>query len=143
MLSILVVDDQPAFRQAMKRLLRRQSGLRLLDTASNGQEAIEKASTLQPDVVLIDLRMPVMSGLKAIPRLRSLLPDAAIIVVTVVDEEAHRIVSADQGADAFVDKTDLMEELPQVIERVVRERQLAKEQQQAHPRVFVRRPDAD
>lgn len=122
MKSVFLVEDLQAYHQVVARLFRRLEGFHIVGTAVNGEEALEKAPSLKPDLILIDIRMPVMSGLEAIPRLRSLLPSAGIIVLTVLDEEAYRVVSTDIGADAYVNKSQLINQLPVVMQRVVEQK---------------------
>jgi DNA-binding NarL/FixJ family response regulator len=69
--SVLVVDDHPGFREALERLLARAGGLEVVGSASDGAQAVELAARLRPDVVIMDLDMPVLSGVDAARRIRS------------------------------------------------------------------------
>ena len=81
-IRLLLVDDQTMFRDGMRVLLSSQADFEIVGEAENGEEALEKAVRLKPDVVLMDLRMPVMDGVAATRRLRAMLPECHIIVLT-------------------------------------------------------------
>jgi CheY-like chemotaxis protein len=80
-------------------------------TAGNGNEALEKVESLRPQVILIDLAMPGLDGLHTIPRLRSILPDVGIIVLTVFDTNGYRQAALATGGDDFVPKAVLNTDL--------------------------------
>lgn len=110
--SILLVDDHALYREAVACFLEGRPGLRLAGMARDGLEALEQAARLRPDVILIDLSMPVCSGLEAIPMLRGLLPRAYIIVLSLSGEHEYRDRALQAGADDYVAKeqapTDLL-----------------------------------
>ncbi|OGG44601.1 MAG: hypothetical protein A3F84_05580 [Candidatus Handelsmanbacteria bacterium RIFCSPLOWO2_12_FULL_64_10] len=120
--SVLVVDNHPAFLDAVTRFLREEcrGEVVVVGTASGGQEALAQARRLQPQVILLDLRMPGLSGLKAIPLLRGALPEAGIIALTLLDTDAHRQAALASGADDFVSKSSIDTDLLPAIRRVAR-----------------------
>ena len=86
-IRVLLVDDQALFREGLRTLLSVQPAFEVVDEASNGEEAIQLALDLHPDVILMDLRMPVMDGVIATRRLHSLLPQSRVIVLTTFDDD--------------------------------------------------------
>jgi DNA-binding NarL/FixJ family response regulator len=102
-LRILIVDDQLVMRRGLTALLGSpRYGLEVVGEASNGQEAIYKASFLKPDVILMDILMPVMDGLQATKRICEMNPSACILVLTSL-EQHHRVAEALQlGATGYV-----------------------------------------
>ncbi len=86
-IKILIADDQSLFREALKTLLSAYPGLEIVGDASNGEEALRLAFTLAPDVVLMDLRMPVMDGVEATRKIVKLGKNIKVIVLTTFDED--------------------------------------------------------
>ena len=119
--SVLVVDDNPIFRRILTRFLEERSKFEVIvvGSAEGGEKALEKAPPLRPQVILVDLAMPDMHGLDLIPRLRSLLPDVIIIVLTLMDPASYRNAAKAAGADAFVSKATLESDLLPTIWRLV------------------------
>lgn len=106
-MSVLVVDDQRLMRDGIASLLEIQDAITVVGTASNGQEAIEKASSLHPDVILMDVRMPVMDGVIATRQIRRELPSCRILMLTTFDDEASIIDALQAGASGY-----LLKDLP-------------------------------
>ena len=101
---IVVADDSPDIRLLLKMALEREADFELIGEAGNGAEAVSLADRLNPDLILLDLSMPVMDGLEAIPLIRDASPSTAIIVVSgFLNPETKRRV-LDAGALGFVDK---------------------------------------
>ena len=119
--SVLVVDDNPIFRRILTRFLEERSKFEVIvvGSAEGGEKALEKAPTLRPQVILVDLAMPDMHGLDLVPRLRSLLPEVIIIVLTLMDPACYGEVVKAAGADAFVSKATLESDLLPTIWRLV------------------------
>src|SRR5690349_3563575 len=104
---VLVVDDQRLMRDGIVSLLEIQEAIEVVGTASNGQEALEKALTLCPDVILMDVRMPVMDGVMATRRIRQELPSCHILMLTTFDDDAYIIDALQAGASGY-----LLKDLP-------------------------------
>lgn len=111
----IVVDDSPAALRAMSAVVARQPKLALVGEACNGQQALELARTVKPDLVLLDLEMPVMDGLQATARLRQDCPAARVVVVTVHNTESICSLCLQRGASGFIAKTEFKDELPRVV----------------------------
>jgi two-component system nitrate/nitrite response regulator NarL len=120
--SVLVVDSHPAVLDAVTRFLREgcQGEVIVVGVARDGQEALAQAGRLQPQVILLDPRLPGLPGLKAIPLLRGALPGAGIIVLTLMDTDAHRQAALASGADDFVSKSSIDTDLLPAIRRAAR-----------------------
>ena len=121
-IRILVVDDHQLIRVGIATLLIPESDMKLVGEASNGREAIAKYRECRPDVTLMDLQMPEMSGFDAIVAIRDEFPDARIIVLTtyVGDVQAQRAMKT--GAQGYVLKNLLHKELLESIRTVYRGR---------------------
>lgn len=102
--GILLVDDEPAFRLLTRLILEDDPTLKVLGEAADGKEAIKEARRLQPDLVLLDLHMPVMGGLEALPQLRAACPAAKLVVLSVAYDQANLFKAKMAGAHAFIDK---------------------------------------
>jgi DNA-binding NarL/FixJ family response regulator len=102
---ILIVDDHPLTRDALSGLLA-QHGFDVVGLAAGGEEAIAMAGSLQPDLVLLDLSMPEMDGLDALPRLREASPAAEVVVLTASEDEANLLGAIKGGAAGYLLKTE-------------------------------------
>ncbi|HEX9890261.1 MAG TPA: ATP-binding protein [Nitriliruptorales bacterium] len=101
---VLVVDDAEDLRMLLKITVSSREGFEVVGEAADGVAAIEAAEELRPDVILLDLAMPVMDGFEALPRLRQILPDAAIVVLSGFDAARMEHRALDLGADRYVEK---------------------------------------
>ena len=107
---MLIVDDHPLTRDGLAALLA-DHGFEIVGEASGGQEAIERARALQPDVVLLDLSMPGMDGLSALPLLRTAAPECEVVVLTASGDEANLLAAIRAGAAGYLLKTEPPERL--------------------------------
>lgn len=117
-ISVLVVDDHPILREGVAAVLQRQDDMRLVGEAENGAEAVERFRALKPDVVLMDLQMPGLTGLEAIQAIRAEAPNARIVVLTTYDGDAQAFQAMKAGAAAYLLKSSLREELVDTIRDV-------------------------
>jgi len=101
---VLVVDDAANLRELLTLLLEVEDDFEVVGTAADGRQAIEAAQRLKPDVVLLDLAMPVMDGLQALPELRVHLPNARIVIFSGFEHEALAEEALLAGADAYIEK---------------------------------------
>jgi DNA-binding NarL/FixJ family response regulator len=102
---ILIVDDHPLTRDALAGLLR-QNGFDVVGQAGSGDEAIALAAELEPDLVLLDLSMPDMDGLTALPRLREAAPTAEVVVLTASEDEDNLLGAVRGGAAGYLLKSE-------------------------------------
>ena len=102
---ILLVDDHPLTRSALAGLLQ-QHGFEIVGEAADGEEAIVRAGELQPDLVLLDLSMPGLDGLSALPRLREAAPSCEVVVLTASGEEENLLGAIRAGAAGYLLKSE-------------------------------------
>ncbi len=114
-IRIMVADDQMLFREALVRLLSSQPDFEVVAQAPNGQEAVEKASQYKPDLILLDLMMPVMDGLEATKALHELTPDTKIVILSVSDAEKSVFSALKNGAVGYLVKSMKAETLFQKV----------------------------
>ena len=111
---VLVVDDQQLMRDGLASLLSIQEGIEVVGTAANGQAAIEQAATLSPDIVLMDIRMPVLDGIAATTQMRRLLP-CQVLMLTTFDDEEYIVKALIAGACGYLLKDIPARDLAQAI----------------------------
>ncbi len=105
MIKILLVDDQPMFRQGLASLLRLETDFEIVGEASDGQESRELSAQLQPDVILMDMRMPVCNGVEATRQIHQQFPWIRILVLTTFDEDDYVFQSLEMGALGYLLKS--------------------------------------
>lgn len=101
---VLIADDHPIVRQAIKSLVEAQPDMKLVGEASDGQEAVALATMLLPDVIVMDVGMPVMNGLEATKRIKEKCPGIAILVLTVHTEKEYILGILEAGAAGYLTK---------------------------------------
>lgn len=110
-IRVMLVDDHTLFRSGVASLLRQQADFEVVGEAGNGEEAIEKAGTLMPDVILMDVYMPHMGGLEATRRIKESLPYVKIVMLTFSDEDKDLFEAIKAGAHGYLMKKIEPEEL--------------------------------
>jgi YesN/AraC family two-component response regulator len=108
-IQILIVDNQLRARQSMKALLGAWQSSEEIREATNGKEAIQIAEEFKPELILMDIRMPVMNGIEAAKIIKARLPQIKIILLSMYSEYEADALAA--GADAFISKTDSPQKL--------------------------------
>ena len=106
-LRVLLADDEVDSRQTARFLLEQDGRFDVVGEAADGEECVRAAYALQPDAVIVDLRMPALGGLAVIPLLRQGVPGAGIVVLSVTRNAEARREAARLGADGYVVKTDV------------------------------------
>lgn len=106
---VLIVDDAPSVRQELRTVLSLTGEIEIAGEAENGRQAVVRTCRLGPDVVLMDLEMPVMDGCEASRRIKAVRPDCRIVALTIHDDHRHRQMAAEAGMDAFVVKGSSLE----------------------------------
>lgn len=114
-ITILLADDHAVVRQGLRMFLSLDPELEIVGEAENGAEAVERAHELKPDVVLMDLVMPVMDGITAIQRLRAELPDTEVIALTSVLDDGSVVGAVKSGAIGYLLKDTQADELRRAI----------------------------
>jgi DNA-binding NarL/FixJ family response regulator len=114
---VLIVDDHPLTRDALSALLT-QHGFSVAGQAADGEEAIELARSLQPDLVLLDLSMPGVDGISALPKLREAAPECEVVVLTASGTEENLLHAIRAGAAGYLLKTEPPEKIAAFLDGV-------------------------
>ena len=117
-IKVLIVDDHTLVREGIRALLALAADIEVVSEAANGREALEKVKELAPDVVLMDLAMPDMSGLEATRRIHKEFPKTKVLAVTQYDDSEYVIPLIEAGARGFVTKMVAFSELASAIQAV-------------------------
>lgn len=118
MIRVLLVDDQTIIRQGLKSLLDAKSDLEVVGDAENGETALEQVALLQPHVVLMDVRMPVMDGVTATRLIGQRFPDTKVLVLTTFDDDEYVAQAMRYGARGYLLKDTHSDELAQAIRAI-------------------------
>ena len=105
MIRLLIVDNQPSVRQGLQMMLAAEPDLCVIGEATDGAAALDLATLLRPDIVLLDVDMPRLDGLATASALRSVCPQASVIILSFHDDACARKIAANTGAAAFVAKS--------------------------------------
>jgi DNA-binding NarL/FixJ family response regulator len=117
-IKVLLVDDQPLLRVGFAMVLGAEDGIEVVGEAGDGAQAVEMATALKPDVVLMDVRMPGVDGIEATRRITAALPAARVIVLTTFDLDEYAFAGLRAGASGFLLKDVRPAELAQAIRAV-------------------------
>jgi DNA-binding NarL/FixJ family response regulator len=117
---VLLVDDQPLFRRAIATLIAEQPDFAVVGEAVNGQDALERARALAPDLVVMDIEMPVMNGVEAVRRLRDEMPHIKVVVLTVSEDEDYLFDAVRFGAQGYLLKDLQPDQLYEMLRAVRR-----------------------
>ena len=104
MIRVLLVDDQPVVRRGLRVRFRLEPDMQVVGEASTGREALTLAQTLTPDVVLLDIEMPDMDGIEATTALLAVVPQSAVVILSIHTDRQTRMRARAAGAVAFVEK---------------------------------------
>jgi two-component system, NarL family, response regulator len=110
-IRVLIVDDHPLFREGLAALLHDEADILLVGEAADGREALERFRALRPDVTLMDLQMPGLSGIEAMQLIRREFPDARFIVLTTYSRDAQVVRALQLGAAGYLVKSALRKDL--------------------------------
>lgn len=115
-MKILVVDDHAAFRRSLADFLRSQAGIEVVGEAADGAEAVEQTTRLNPDLVLMDLSMPTMSGYDATRVIKGQRPATRVIILSSHVGEVYRTAARESEADGYIEKGNMKAELLQLLD---------------------------
>ena len=114
-IRLLVVDDQQLIREGIASVLDIQEGITVVGTATNGEEAVAQAEALAPDLILMDVHMPVMDGIEATERVRNRHPDCQVVMLTTFDDDEYIIRSLQAGACGYLLKDIPADDLAEAV----------------------------
>ena len=114
-IRILIVDDHPVVRAGIEGMLARQDDFVIVGEAENGEQAVRLSAELQPDVVLMDLRMPVMDGLQSMLHIRQHNPQIQVVILTTYNQDRDVLAALNAGAVGYMLKDAPREELYQAV----------------------------
>ena len=114
-IKILLIDDFPLIREGFAAALETDPGLTIVGQADNGETGLRLTAELQPDVVILDLHMPMMGGMTVLERLRPQAPDAKVLVVTATEKAQPLLDAVAAGAAGYLTKRSTREELRQAV----------------------------
>ncbi len=118
MIKIMLVDDQNLIRQGLRALLELEADLEIVGEAENGREALDLITQLHPDVILMDMRMPVMDGVRATLEIQKNYPQVKVLVLTTFDDDEYVTAAIQNGAMGYLLKDTPSEELAVAIRAV-------------------------
>lgn len=105
--SVLIVDDQPPFREVARTVVAVTLGFQVADEADSGELALERARSVRPDLVLMDINLPGINGIEATRRIRAELPDTVVILLSTYTRDDLPADAASCGAARYVHKEDI------------------------------------
>jgi DNA-binding NarL/FixJ family response regulator len=117
---VLLVDDQPLFRRAIATLIDEQPDFTVIAEASDGQEALDRARALKPDLVVMDVEMPVLNGVEAVRLMRDEMADIKVVMLTVSEDEDYLFDAVRFGANGYLLKDLQPEQLYEMLRSVLR-----------------------
>jgi DNA-binding NarL/FixJ family response regulator len=117
--TVLIADDNAFVRTALYEIFEREADLHVCALAENGREAIEEAFRLQPDLIVLDLAMPVMNGLDAARVLRQMMPNALLVIYSATPNDVSREQATAIGIAGLVSKTDRVSVLMETVRGVL------------------------
>src|SRR5271169_5215013 len=119
-IRILLADDHTVVRRGLRLLLERQPEFSVVAEASNGNQAVEAATTVQPDVIVLDIAMPNLNGIEAAQRILSAIPNASIVILSMHSDEGYVLRALKAGAKAYLLKDSAEGDLIEAIKSVTR-----------------------
>lgn len=117
MAKILIVDDSRTSRKMLRNILE-SNGHEIIDEAVNGQEGVQKFQALKPDVVTLDITMPVVDGVEALKMIKALDPESKVVMVTAAGQKNKMIECIKAGANVFLTKPFEQQEIVDVINKM-------------------------
>lgn len=118
MINIMIVDDHKMIREGLKRILEFEGEIQVVDEADNGQECLKKLRTAKPDIVLLDINMPVLNGIETLQAIKKKKKKYKVLMLTVHNEIEYLLKAVDIGIDGYILKTSDSSELKRAINSI-------------------------
>ncbi len=119
-ITLILADDHTMVRSGLRMLLEAQSDMRIVGEAENGAEALRKVMSLKPDVVLMDVQMPDMNGIEATREIKKMMPETAVLALTIYEDDQYFFEMLKAGASGYVPKRAAPDDLVNAIRTVAR-----------------------
>lgn len=119
-IRVVLADDHTVVHKGIRQFLEEEGDIQVVGEATNGQEAIEQVAELRPDVAVLDIRMPVVTGIEATRRIKAQYPEVKVLVLTAYDDDPYIFALLKAGASGYILKTAESSELMQAIRAVHR-----------------------
>ena len=119
-LRVVIVDDDPGFRIVLRHLIEDGTAYSVVGEAAHGAEALEAVKATEPDLVVMDIMMPVMDGIEAATRIRDEHPRVVVVALTASQDEAHEGNMMHAGAHSFIRKDQVYDRLLTVLDTIAR-----------------------
>jgi DNA-binding NarL/FixJ family response regulator len=119
-IRVLIADDHALFRRALELVLKQDPGIELVGTASDGADAVQMAGEAPPDVVLMDISMPKITGIEAARQIKEVAPSASIVMLTVSDQEEDRFEAIRAGASGYLLKDIPLDEVAEAVRALIK-----------------------
>ena len=118
-IRVLIADDHALFRRGLEMVLKEEPGIELVGQASDGAEAVRMAGEALPDVVLMDIRMPKITGIEAARQVKEVAPSAKIVMLTVSDEKEDHFEAIRAGASGYLLKDIPLDEVAEAVRALI------------------------
>jgi DNA-binding NarL/FixJ family response regulator len=119
-IRVLIADDHALFRRGLEMVLKEEPGIELVGQASDGAEAVRMAAEALPDVVLMDIRMPKITGIEAARQVKEVAPSAKIVMLTVSDEKEDHFEAIRAGASGYLLKDIPLDEVAEAVRALIK-----------------------
>jgi NarL family two-component system response regulator LiaR len=117
--TIILADDHPVVRKALRNEIEKEADFQILAEAVDGEEAVSLVTELKPNVVIMDIGMPKLNGIEATRQIKRIYHDTMVLVLTIYDDIEHILEILDSGADGYLTKNVLVEEIVQAVRSVI------------------------
>jgi DNA-binding NarL/FixJ family response regulator len=119
-IRIIIADDHTVVRKGTRQILEEEEGFEVIGEAANGEEAVKLAADLKPDIVIMDISMPVLDGIEATKRIKAIIPDTAVLILSVYDDDEFVFTLLEAGAAGYLLKDASGQDIIRAIRAILR-----------------------